>query len=217
MNPYILEVKGPVRRLHGRFYLCLSRCSLFLKHITLGRAVEVWFGAAFAFHCLSRLVDPRPSGIARRVADERAIIGTEPLTLFPFILGASLVSSGIPLRNNSIDKGIADSPKMRPSLPRLIRILPRTAVSPATGKPRSMPQIIPPPITPREEAKTHATIVQILQRRQEAGLAKEAAGELPPGAGWPANLRVERRVTKTVLKKVVPEARMPLKKIMKET
>ena len=56
----------------------------------------------------------------------------------------------------------------------------------------------------------------MMQQRQKDGLAKEAAGELPAGAGWPVNLRVERPVTKALLKKVVPEARVPLKKIMKE-
>ncbi|KZP23669.1 hypothetical protein FIBSPDRAFT_452768 [Athelia psychrophila] len=105
---------------------------------------------------------------------------------------------------------------MRPSLPAFIRILPTSAVSPAAAKPRSTSKIIPPPITPREEAVTRVTLVQTLQRRMEAGLAKEAAGELPLGAGWPANLRVERLLSKTVLKKVVPEARLPLKKIMRE-
>lgn len=113
---------------------------------------------------------------------------------------------------------------MRPSLPTFIRILPTTVVSPTfqlakATKPRSRstPTIISPPITPREEATTRVTLVQTLLQRKMDGLAKEAAGELPKGEGWPVNLRVERQLTKTVLSKVVPEARLHLRDIMKET
>jgi hypothetical protein len=55
-----------------------------------------------------------------------------------------------------------------------------------------------------------------LQRKAD-GLAREEKGDLPKGAGWPVNLRVEKSITKKMLSKVEGEARKDLKDIMRET
>jgi hypothetical protein len=112
---------------------------------------------------------------------------------------------------------------MRPSFPRLIRIIPKTDITPAienvksTFKPKFEPTILPPPLTPRDEAPTRVTLMQTLLQRKEDGLAKEEKGELAKGAGWPINLRVERPITKKIMRKVDEVARKNLKEIMKET
>jgi len=112
---------------------------------------------------------------------------------------------------------------MRPSFPRLIRIIPKADITPAIEnvksifKPKFEPTILPPPLTPRDEAPTRVTLMQTLLQRKADGLAMEEKGELAKGAGWPINLRVERPITKKIMRKVDEVARKNLKEIMKET
>jgi len=59
--------------------------------------------------------------------------------------------------------------------------------------------------------------MQILLQRKADGLAKEESGELAKGAGWPVNLRVERPITKKMLRKVDEKVREHLRDITRET
>jgi hypothetical protein len=112
---------------------------------------------------------------------------------------------------------------MRPSFPRLIRIIPKANITPTVDsaessfKRKPQPHIIPQPLTPREEASTRVSTLEILLQRKADGLAKEEGGVLAKGAGWPVNLRVERPITKKMLSHVDEEVREDLKGIMKET
>jgi len=111
---------------------------------------------------------------------------------------------------------------MRPSFPRLIRILPKTN-TPAienynsSSQPTVRPTIIPPPLTWRDEASARVTLTQKLLQRKVDGLAKEARGELEKGAGWPPNLRVALPITKKLLRNVDETVREDLRDITKET
>jgi hypothetical protein len=109
---------------------------------------------------------------------------------------------------------------MRPSFPRLIRIIPKANIIPtaesAKTSPGPTPIILPPPLTARDEAPTRVTVIQTLLRRKADGLAKEEKGELLKGAGWPVNLRVERPI-KNLLQNVDTRARRELKDVLKET
>jgi hypothetical protein len=113
---------------------------------------------------------------------------------------------------------------MRPSFPRLIRIIPKANITLATQsitspfKLTSEPTIIPPPLTQREEAPTRVTLMQTLLQQRADGLAKEENGELAKGEGWPVNLKIKAPITKETLKKVADEKVMvELRDIMKET
>jgi hypothetical protein len=113
---------------------------------------------------------------------------------------------------------------MRPSFPRLIRIIPKANITPATEsipspfKLTSEPIIVPPPLTPREEAPTRVTLIQTLLKRRADALAKEEKGELAKGEGWPVNLKIITAITKETLEKVADkDVRVKLRDIMKET
>ena len=107
---------------------------------------------------------------------------------------------------------------MRPSFPRLIRVIPKANITLATESITSKPTIIPPPLTPREEAPTRVTLIQTLLQRRADGLAKEDKGELAKGEGWPVNLKINTTITKETFKNVADENVMvKLRDIMKET
>ena len=112
---------------------------------------------------------------------------------------------------------------MRPSFTRLIRILPKAKTTSAiesitpSSKPTAGPNIVPPPLTRHQEAPARVTLIETFLRRKAEGLAKEQSGELPKGAGWPVNLRVEMPITKKLLSEVEEDARKKLKDIMKES
>ena len=112
---------------------------------------------------------------------------------------------------------------MRPSFPRLIRIIPKANIPLATENISSpfnlsQPTIIPPPLTRREEAPTRVTLMQTLLQRKADGLAKEERGELGKGEGWPVNLKISKPITRDTLKNVADEKVMvKLRDFMKET
>ncbi|EAU88391.1 hypothetical protein CC1G_05157 [Coprinopsis cinerea okayama7 len=88
---------------------------------------------------------------------------------------------------------------MRPTVARLVRVLPRSAVQ----LPES--RIIPRP-TPQYEELKKPTVLQLLEKQ------REEAGE-----NWPSNIRIEPVIKKQVFKPVKPELRKTLKKMLKET
>jgi len=101
-------------------------------------------------------------------------------------------------------------PNMRPSLPAFIRILPKSSI-------KAQPSIVPPPLTRRDEAPARITLIETLLQRKTVGLAKEESGEVSKGQGWPVNLRVEKPVTRRMLRNVDDDARQGLKDIIRET
>jgi hypothetical protein len=82
---------------------------------------------------------------------------------------------------------------------------------------KAQSSIIPPPLTRHDEAPTRITLIETLLKRKAEGLSKEERGEVSKGMGWPMNLRVEKPVTKRMMKKVDEKARMHLKDIIRET
>ena len=85
---------------------------------------------------------------------------------------------------------------MRPTLSRLVQIIPREALNVPKRK------IIPRPIHSQEEFKQPTTFDLLLQQREKAG------------ESWPSNIRLERAVRKKELKPVRPELRVTLKKML---
>ncbi|KAI0336365.1 hypothetical protein GY45DRAFT_393216 [Cubamyces sp. BRFM 1775] len=84
---------------------------------------------------------------------------------------------------------------MRPTLARLVRVLPRSQVDPALRP-------VPAPIrsdTPK------ASLIEILQKRQEEA-----------GADYPSNIRIEALEAKTALRGLPREARKTLAAMLKE-
>ncbi|KAL5490197.1 hypothetical protein ACEPAI_5030 [Sanghuangporus weigelae] len=110
---------------------------------------------------------------------------------------------------------------MRPTLARLIAIVPRSAV------PKHLQdRVIPPPLRPSEKP-AEPTLVDLLiarkdarnrvyadaqQNLQETG-ALEVEASIQP---WPTNLRVEPIVKREAFAKITKEARMALKEALKE-
>ncbi|KAH8108128.1 hypothetical protein BXZ70DRAFT_914299 [Cristinia sonorae] len=88
---------------------------------------------------------------------------------------------------------------MLPSIPRLVRILPRSQLKTELPIPA---RLVPEPH--RSDAK-RATLIELLQQRKEQA-----------GTAWPANLRIEPVVPKQALKKVSPETRKELLELMRE-
>lgn len=85
---------------------------------------------------------------------------------------------------------------MRPSLRRLVHIIPREALKVSERK------IIPRPIHSQEEFKQLTTIDLLFQQKEQAG------------ESWPSNIRLERAVRKRELKRVRPDLRVILKKMV---
>ena len=116
---------------------------------------------------------------------------------------------------------------MRPSLPALVRIVPRAAVfsrapPPHSKSPDAEPHISQPPHDPSkphkirivrappshaELKKSRVTLIDIMTRRQKEGVAKRT---------WPGNLRVEPIVTSKTLSGLVPGAKGQLRRLLKE-
>ncbi|KAJ3481556.1 hypothetical protein NLI96_g7584 [Meripilus lineatus] len=91
---------------------------------------------------------------------------------------------------------------MRPTIPRLLRIIPRSQLK--TESPSTKPiRPLPPPPT-RSDVK-RPTLIQVLQQRQ-----KEAGDNFPP------NLRIEAELTKRSFKGVPAEIREELKEVVRE-
>ena len=91
--------------------------------------------------------------------------------------------------------------KMRPSLPRLVRILPRSQLSaelPSSAPPRVMPG-------PHRHDTHKITLIEMLQQRKKKA-----------GTKFPTNIRIEPVVPKQALKNVSSETRQELKELLKE-
>ncbi|KAF5316041.1 hypothetical protein D9619_006359 [Psilocybe cf. subviscida] len=89
-------------------------------------------------------------------------------------------------------------PKMRPTLSRLIRVVPRSTLVVPDTKIYNRPK-------PQSEERKQATLIDnIIAQR-------EAAGE-----NWPQNIRLEPQLKKDDFKAVMPKIRTELKKLMKE-
>ncbi|KAI0080594.1 hypothetical protein K474DRAFT_1657747 [Panus rudis PR-1116 ss-1] len=88
---------------------------------------------------------------------------------------------------------------MRPSAPRLVRVLRKSALQ---GNPAVLRRIVPEPV--RSDVR-QPTLIEILQQRQ-----------LQAGAEYPKNIRIEPVVTKATFRDVAPDIREELKKLTKE-
>jgi len=87
---------------------------------------------------------------------------------------------------------------MRPSIPRLVRIIPRKALQIDERK------ILLPP-APQTQELSRPTLIDILQKqRDEAGDA------------WPMNIRIEPVIQKEAFKRVQADVRVRLRKLLKE-
>ena len=84
---------------------------------------------------------------------------------------------------------------MRPTLVRLVRVVPRSQVDPAL---RPIPQ-------PVRSDIPKPTLIEVLQKR------KEEAGE-----AYPSNIRIEALETKTALRGLPREARKTLATMLRE-
>ncbi|KAI0794353.1 hypothetical protein C8Q74DRAFT_1315124 [Fomes fomentarius] len=84
---------------------------------------------------------------------------------------------------------------MRPTLARLVRILPRSQVDPALRP-------VPPPV--RSDAPRVSLIEILKKRKEEAGL------------DYPPNIRIEALEAKTALRGLPREARKSLANMLKE-
>jgi len=84
---------------------------------------------------------------------------------------------------------------MRPSMVRLVQIVPRNALQ---GK------IIPPSARQTPDLEK-STVVNILMRE------RDTSGEL-----WPRNIRIEPVIKKEAFKRVQSDVRVRLKKLLKE-
>jgi hypothetical protein len=87
---------------------------------------------------------------------------------------------------------------MRPSAIRLVRIIPRKALNPATVKVLQAP-------APQTEELHQPTLIDILNRQREKA-----------GPEWPANIRLEPMVKKAAFQPVRAELRTHLRKLLKE-
>ncbi len=90
---------------------------------------------------------------------------------------------------------------MRPTIPRLLRIIPRSQL---TAESPSLKPIRPLPSPVRSDVK-HPTLIQVLQKRQ-----KDAGEDFPP------NLRIEPELTKKVFRGIPAEIREGLKAVVRE-
>ncbi|TFY70521.1 hypothetical protein EVG20_g2478 [Dentipellis fragilis] len=89
---------------------------------------------------------------------------------------------------------------MRPSLPRLLRIVPRSAVTPQAARKRvKIYEEIP------KELRVQPTLLQVLQKRRDEA-----------GADYPPNIRIEPVVSKQTFSGVKPDAREPLRNVLRE-
>ncbi|TFK81694.1 hypothetical protein K466DRAFT_329133 [Polyporus arcularius HHB13444] len=84
---------------------------------------------------------------------------------------------------------------MRPTLVRLVRILPRSQVDPAL---RPVPQ-------PIRSDVPRPSLIEVLQKRKEDA-----------GADYPSNIRIESLEAKTALRGLPREARKSLAAMLKE-
>lgn len=87
---------------------------------------------------------------------------------------------------------------MRPTIPRLIRILPRSSVVAEQAQAKIIEQ------APRELLKPPSLYEVLLKRKNEAG------------ASYPSNIRLEPPLTKDMFAEVKPWKVRPLKEMMKE-
>ncbi|EKM82851.1 hypothetical protein AGABI1DRAFT_111417 [Agaricus bisporus var. burnettii JB137-S8] len=87
---------------------------------------------------------------------------------------------------------------MKASAIRLIRIIPRKALDPSSAK------ILDAPPSQIQELHQPTVLDLLKQQREEAG------------PEWPANIRLEPVVKKEAFKRVRPELRTRLKKLLKE-
>lgn len=87
---------------------------------------------------------------------------------------------------------------MRPSVARLVRIIPRTALKVEEAK------VLRPPAPQTLELKKPTLIETLIKQQAEAG------------GIWPSNIRIEPVVKKEALKTVQSDVRLRLKKLLKE-
>jgi len=90
---------------------------------------------------------------------------------------------------------------MRPSIPRLVRIIPRSQLKaelPSVASARLVP-------TPHRSDARLPTLIELMQKR------KEQAGD-----EFPLNIRIEPVLSKKTLRNVAPEIRQELKELLRE-
>jgi hypothetical protein len=96
---------------------------------------------------------------------------------------------------------VTKTKKMRATLPLLVRIVPRSSITPSNGR---KVEIIPEPAPQQPEKKD--TLISALMKQREA-----------MGDSWPPNLRIEPVVTKKTFERVHADYRTELKALLKET
>ncbi|KAA1474846.1 hypothetical protein DENSPDRAFT_841493 [Dentipellis sp. KUC8613] len=88
---------------------------------------------------------------------------------------------------------------MRPSFPRLLRIVSRSAVTSQTVRRVKIYEEIP------KELRVRSTLLEVLQKRRDDA-----------GADYPPNIRIEPMVSKQTFSGVKPDAREPLRNVLRE-
>lgn len=86
---------------------------------------------------------------------------------------------------------------MRPSIPRLMRIVPKSSLTSQKAK-------IIPELPSYADAKKTPLIEVLLKRKDQAG------------DNWPPNLRIERPLRRETFKRVHHDARVDLKELLTE-
>ena len=98
---------------------------------------------------------------------------------------------------------------MRATLPRLVRIIPRSLLSPGQAT------AIPAP-EPQYNDLHRPTVLDLLQRQRDDLIQKQKNGLLKEGEEWPSNIRIEVPLERSAFKNVRKELRGEIKKLFKE-
>ncbi|KIK06483.1 hypothetical protein K443DRAFT_674142 [Laccaria amethystina LaAM-08-1] len=98
---------------------------------------------------------------------------------------------------------------MRATLPRLLRIIPRSLLSPGQAT------IIPAP-EPQYNDLHRPTVLDLLQSQRDDLMQKQKDGLLKEGEEWPSNIRIEVPLERSAFKNVRKELRGEIKKLFKE-
>ena len=98
---------------------------------------------------------------------------------------------------------------MRATVPRLVRIIPRSLLSPGHAT------VVPAP-EPQYNDLYRPTVLDLLQRQRDDLIQKKKDGLLKEGEDWPSNIRIEVPLERSAFKDVRKELRGEIKKLFKE-
>ena len=98
---------------------------------------------------------------------------------------------------------------MRATVPRLVRIIPRSLLSPGQAA------VVPAP-EPQYNDLHRPTVLDLLQRQRDDLIQKQKDGLLKEGEEWPSNIRIEVPLERSAFKDVRKELRGEIKKLFKE-